>query len=443
VDELIRKLSEKGLSEAELKQRVSEKQGEFGGLLTEEGALKLVAREHGISVEEVVPVEYRKLVELQEGERANVFVRVTQVFAPKAFEKEERRGRVCNLLVRDESAEGTLVLWNRDVDLIEKGAIERNDLVSVKNALVKKLAPLELHSGILTEIKVEQNQEKEKTIPRKEEQVLTLSQLRDGEMDFDLYARVLDLREEKGFVRERRSDGSLLPVKKDGLIASCWVSDGSAQARLVLWDKNAELVRCMRIGDAVKVEGGYVKKNVRSGALEIHAGWRGRVVLNPRSHSLAGKESMLENTYAKAKILDLKENEAAIIDASLLNIYFARVVRKCLKCGAPVKFVGETGGAEGRTAGAPSCECGSTEIRETPMIACELSDDSAAIRCVFYGRQALELLGVKEFGADPETILQLKKEYLVGKKLSLVVTPKTNPFSGELELVARHLLETK
>ncbi|MBI5036251.1 hypothetical protein HZC09_02815 [Candidatus Micrarchaeota archaeon] len=70
-------------------------------------------------------------------------------------------------------------------------------------------------------------------------------------------------------------------------------------------------------------------------------------------------------------------------------------------------------------------------------------DDGSVLRCVFYGKQALDLLEVRDFAVDPETILQLKKEALLGKKLRMVVLPRRNPMTNELECVVKDIISTK
>ncbi|MBI5229564.1 hypothetical protein HY991_05615 [Candidatus Micrarchaeota archaeon] len=477
--DLFEKLKGSGFAEEEIREKIRKKQEQFGGLLTEDGALRIVAREAGFTDEErIEELSIKKLKDARAGERVNVLVRVLQVFAPKGFEKNGRRGRVCNVLVRDESGEATLVLWNKDVDVAENGAVERNDVIEVKNAFVKSESPLELHTSLLTQLRVKLEGDYA-DIAREAKPPLKISDLIEGMMDVDVYGRVFDIREEKGFVTNKIKKSALGPEKKEGLVASCTLSDSTSQMRLVLWDKNAEIVRKLKTGDAVKVESGYVKLNPQTNMLELHVGWRGRVFANPRAHGLEEKEKMLAGMYEHLRISELKENENAVIEAVVTDVFGARLLRKCSKCGATVKppakienavvDEGEAGelqvleeakslkgggpkgaGLSGSRGGgspsegsvAPSCECGSTEIREIPM-ASAVVDDGSVLRCVFYGKQALDLLEVRDFAVDPETILQLKKEALLGKKLRMVVLPRRNPMTNELECVAKDIISTK
>lgn len=428
MEELSKKLKEL-MGEEVLSNEIKKRKNQFSGLITEEDILKLIAREKGISFPETDLVLPKKLVELKQGEYSNVLVRVLHVFSPKAFEKEERKGRVCNMLVSDETGKATMVLWNRDVDFIEKGIIERNSVIEAKNVFVKNAAPLELHSGMLTEIHVKEDSFEE--IPKDERIVFEIAGLKQGMMDVDFYGRVLDLREEKTFVKEKRTDDSMVPVMKKGLVSNCLVSDGTGQIRLILWDKNAEMVRKLKIGDAIKVESGFVKANPQTNSIEVHVGWKGRLVPNPRNHGLKEREKIIESTYQKKKMLEMLEGETAIANITLLDIYSARLLYKCNKCGATVKP------QEGN---ALTCECGSSDIREIPMVTCEITDESAAMKCIFYGKQALELLEARDSGIGLDTILQLKKEYIIGKKFQLLVYPKKNAISGELELVVKHII---
>ncbi len=457
-----------GASAAEAEALVQKKRGEFAGLLSEEAAIKILCREAGVAVvEEEVPVEFMPLASISAaGERANVFVRVKNVFAPREFEKEKRKGRVCNISVADESAGAMLVLWNRDVDLlVESGKIERNDLLEIIGTSARSLSPLELNSSLLTQISVKKESElpegglatRAAKIPKNEIAVKKLSEISATDAEVDAFARVLKVFDEKEFTRQ---DG------KKGKVASLLVSDGTKQMRLVLWDKNADIVRRAKVGDAVKVESAYCKQG-QNGELELHAGWKGRVVPNPYKHDLAEKEKIWKELYSRCLLSELAEGKEAIASGRVAEIYDAKTILKCKECNAtipkpqtlpnglaegtkPVETIAEQLQNAGSAIEPPEAQeqlrcpsCGSANSRDLLIVTAELDDGTASVRTTFFGKTGLELLGINDLTLDAQTVLSLKKEFLLGENLLLVLAGKKNPNSGALEATCKHIISRR
>ncbi len=453
-----------GASEIEAVALVQKKRGEFAGLLSEDAAIKILCREAGVAVkEEDAPVEFTALSAISTaGERANAFVRVKNVFAPREFEKEKRKGRVCNIAVADETAGANLALWNRDVDLVESGKIERNDLLEITGASARSLNPLELHSSLLTQISVKKESElqgelasRAARIPRQEIPVKKLSEISAADAEVDAFARVLRVFDEKEFTRQ---DG------KKGKLASLLVSDGTRQVRLVLWDKNADLARRTKVGDAVKVESAYCKQG-QNGELELHAGWKGRVVLNPYKHDLAEKEKIWKELYSRCLLSELAEGKEVIASGRVAEIYAAKTILKCKSCNAtipkpqmlppglaegtaPVETIVEqlqNAGLETQNSNpesqVPRCpSCGSNDSRDLLIVTAELDDGTASVRTTFFGKTGLELLGINDLTLDASTVLSLKKEFLLGENLLLVLAGRKNPNTGALEATCKHII---
>src|SRR3989338_3858867 len=335
-DELILRIAQaRGTAVGDVRELVKKKQEEFSGLLTEKGAMQLLAQESGIESEPEKDDPSGVVALEAASDQCDVFVRVYNVFAPKAFEKNERKGRVCNVLVTDGKSKATLVLWNRDVDLVELGKIERNDFLLVKNVQVKNAEQLELQSSMLTRIIVKKQDDVSPElsalaagIPRNFEAMQRkLSEIKEGDDGFDCYARVLRVDAEKEFVAK---DG------RKGRLASMLVSDGSASVRAVLWDKNADVASRSRVGDAEKIEGGDAKKAFSGTGIEINVGRKGRPVLNPYKPPLKDKEEILRGMYEEKPLSQAQECDEFVSSGTVLSIENAMTVKKCRTCNSTV-----------------------------------------------------------------------------------------------------------
>ncbi|MFH1056642.1 MAG: hypothetical protein V1717_02495, partial [Candidatus Micrarchaeota archaeon] len=354
------------LGPAKLEERISALQKRFSGLLTREGALKLMAHDEGLAFKKK-PLVLKKLADavLQEQTSVSVIVRVKQVFCAREFEREGRTGRVCNVLVGDETGEAKLVLWNDDVDFAER-KLERNSCIKAENVLVKNG---ELQSNLFSEIALESPP---LGLPDFSKPVKKLSQVEEGD---DFFARVV-------------AKGKLTEFDRNGekrLVLNLTVGDDETQKTLVCWNRNARLAGFLKEGDVLKAEGISVKNG------ELHASWQTHLILHAKNHSLKELEF---KPFAQ-----LQENETAFVQFKLDKLFEARVSRKCGSCASQVPPDSE------------KCGCGGV-ANEVFFVTAQVSDSSSSARCVFFGEQARELLGLKKTLVSPQTIFALEREFL-------------------------------
>ncbi len=346
-------VQETGWSLEKLDQKIKEKQDEFAGLITEYGAAYSIARELGILVDK--PLDYHKINELENGmSGVNVIARVVRISTPRRFEKNGRTGRVVNLLVRDETGEKKLVLWHKDVDLVERGIISKNSILCIKNAYVKDN---EIHVGMFGTVEV---LEEDHGIPEVEEHITHIYEITGPMDEINTFGRVVRVFPMKEFERENRT------VR----VRSAILFDGK-EIRLVLWDSNADV--SLVPGEIVKIEGGYVVDN--NGVLEIHVGSFGRVVV--------GVEPPFEisSPYTRVRISDIKEDGEYEIRATVVKQYPSNTIRICPKCR---ELVEDT---------CSRCDVPGVERR---IINMELDDGTGVVRGTLFTDEDVVLEG-KEF----------------------------------------------
>ena len=120
-----------GLGEEEIERRVEAKRAKLSGLISLEGAAQIVAAELGISFDN----EKLKIDELLPGMRkVNVVGKVIGLSPVRTFTRNEKEGKVANLLIADETSNIKIVLWDTNhIELIEKGEIVENKVVEILN----------------------------------------------------------------------------------------------------------------------------------------------------------------------------------------------------------------------------------------------------------------------------------------------------------------------
>jgi len=404
-------ITKKGrISEAKLAEMLRKKQEEFCGLINEAAALYLIVRELGIELEvEKDELRFTPLGELSLGmQDVNIHAKVMRVLAPRKFERNGRSGRVCSLVIGDRSGEATLVLWNRDVELVEKGVIEKGDVVDVLGAYVKESGEIHLPMGGQV-LKVNSRAK----LPDVVGGLRKIAEIGDGMENIDLIAEVLEVGAINSFQKEGRAK----------YVSSIVVADEGGKVRVTLWDGNAELVRRMKSGDRIKVENAYAKKGAFG--RELHADWRSRIILNPRNVKLP---RIKEVEAERRRIADLKEGMAAEVEGGVTSAT-ARSYEMCGRCGSSVQK--------------DVCpKCGSTEIKRGVVVNAALDDGSGRVGMVLFGRNAKGFLGLKEMPTDVDagTVIELKKDEIVGRKVVADGNVRRNKVTNELEFIVKRLV---
>ena len=144
---IIERIKEKtGLSEEELEKRIQEKMKLLSGLISKDGAAHIVANELGIKLFEP-PKGGIKIKDVLVGMRNLVVAgKVQQKFPSTAFTTESRQGRVASFIMGDETGKIRVVLWNNQVDKIEK--IKEGGIVKIEGAYVRdNSGRIEAHLG--------------------------------------------------------------------------------------------------------------------------------------------------------------------------------------------------------------------------------------------------------------------------------------------------------
>lgn len=127
-------LKKKGLSDTEIEEKMQQKLDEVGGLLTEEGALTIIASELGITEEQ----EYLRIADLTDGmSNVNIIGRVLGYTEPREFERSDgSKGAVSNVIIADKTGKTALTLWDHEVRLTEQ--IKRGDILKIIDGITRQ-----------------------------------------------------------------------------------------------------------------------------------------------------------------------------------------------------------------------------------------------------------------------------------------------------------------
>jgi len=166
VDELYQKLLDLGMSEEELEKKVKNKVEEYGGFMSEQGVLFVIARENGLNLrspdiddylydeleEEVDYDEFTiDISDVREG-MSNIVLLGKILSTQKIREfirKDESIGKVSSFLLGDLTGTVKVVLWDERADSVNHESFKPNELVRVIGGYSKlgQNEAIEVHLG--------------------------------------------------------------------------------------------------------------------------------------------------------------------------------------------------------------------------------------------------------------------------------------------------------
>jgi replication factor A1 len=120
-----------------VKKMISEKQDELSGLVSEEGAAYMVARELGINLIQESRREF-KIRNIVSGLRSiDLVARVVRIYEEREFERNGKKGCVVNVLLGDETGIIRMSLWNDETSLVKEGKLKEGETVRVQGCWSK------------------------------------------------------------------------------------------------------------------------------------------------------------------------------------------------------------------------------------------------------------------------------------------------------------------
>lgn len=138
IERIVEKVAESsGRKPEDIKKLIEEKQDELSGLVSEEGAAYIVARELGVSLLKATKRQL-KVKNLMPGLRSvDMVARVVKVFEPHEWARGDRSGKVASMILGDETGTVRLSLWNEEIEKVFESGISEGDGIRVSGAFVK------------------------------------------------------------------------------------------------------------------------------------------------------------------------------------------------------------------------------------------------------------------------------------------------------------------
>ncbi len=399
-------VKEKGIPREQIEEMIKKRIDEYGGLLTEAGAAFSIARELGVKLElPEIGEEWIDIGKLSEEMGfANIAGVVKAISPVREWEKEGRSGKLARILLADSTGEIWVILWNQDAELVENRKINLGDIIGIKNGNIRRAlnGDLEISLGLRGRVIINPNVDKEFPEIQGSRKI---GELKDGMDSVSVFGKVLQVFPVKEF-----TDG-----ERKGKVASLIISDGD-EIRVVLWGDNADLVSKINVGDIVKVENAYTKTN--NDRLELHVGWKSRVLVNPEDSPDLSNINAKTETIKRKTINNLKSGELVEIRGTVVQVYPPTIITVCPECGEIVDEICPEHG----------------QSRKTLILNLEIDDGTGVLRGVMFRKTAEDFLGVSEVSRES---IDEKINDVLGEEMVFRGVVKENQIFDRLELHIR------
>jgi len=432
---LIEKIvSSTGKSESEVLELIEKKKEKFSGLLSDEGAAFIVAKELGLQVgAPSFSPDKLKVSELETGmNNFELVVRVLNVFCPREFAKDNRKGKMCNLLVADDSGSIRLTLWHDFVKKLEELNIKRNSALRLRGCYVTEFNNFkQLNLGSNGIIEVVQEKEMQEGLPEEKQLHLKISDLKEGLNEVDVVARITRIFPSKSF------DSS----ERQGNLTAFELGDDSGIVRAVAWNELTKELGKFSAGDIVRIEGAYTKAGLNG--IELHLGWKARILKEKDFSAAIPALNELLGIQVKSKALnELGEGDRDIeVKGKIIALNKGGLLfRVCPKCNGKLERIEENF----------FCQRCNSQVQEPDfslVVSFELDDGTSSIRVLAFGATAekfLELnkdeLRKKLEETTAEGVIEELAQKIEGKEAVVLGNVKLNPKNNELELTARNIV---
>lgn len=286
IDELYQMILASGISEIELEKQVRRKENEFGGFMSKQGILFIIAKENGIQLQspEIEQQNYKEfeenidydeftieLSEVKEDMKNIVLLgKILEIYEPREFiRKDGTLGKVVSFLFRDNSQEIKVILWDDKVDLIKSENFRVGELIRIVEAYCKRGRQdnLELHIGKKGKI-IFSPQIENKDFKVRLENIESVTS-RKNELESKSMKGISELVKRFNFIKQICGQVQIEVfkeiTKKSGektFLLKLLLSDDSTTIRVIIWGMNA--IECLKIinnQDTVVISNVVVKIN--------------------------------------------------------------------------------------------------------------------------------------------------------------------------------------
>ena len=319
------------ISEDELKERIRKKIQSVGGLLSEEGALLLIAGELGVNIEDT-PKEKKHffISDIVDGmQNIDISGRIMRIFDVNVFQRKTgTEGRVQNIIIADNTGSIRIVFWDDQIEKLNQ--FKRGDIVTIRNGYLRKGFNNEFEISLGKEGVISGGSESP-DYPTINYVKLKIRDIEDKMNNIDVTGRISTIFGIREFAKK---DGSV------GKVGSFMIMDDTGEIRVTLWDKKAELLNSLVKNDLITIENAYSKMGLNS--VDLNLGFSSNIVVEKNE-----RDDIPKSESSNFAISDVKEDMRSIdIEGYVKEVYELKTFSRDTGTGKVGRFLLSDGNNE-------------------------------------------------------------------------------------------------
>ncbi len=120
-----------GIKKEDIEKKIEEKEKEFEGLVSREGAIYIIGKELGIDMPKPKAESLNIKNIVSNMRQINIVAKIIFISPAREFSKSEKKGKVINITLGDDSGTITMSVWNEDTENIKD--LAAGDVIMLKN----------------------------------------------------------------------------------------------------------------------------------------------------------------------------------------------------------------------------------------------------------------------------------------------------------------------
>ncbi|MFX0028970.1 MAG: DUF2240 family protein [Candidatus Hermodarchaeota archaeon] len=241
-----------GLTRKEIQDMVEDKKKELKGLISEEGALFVIARELGVDVKE----ENKDLLEdfdlsisdiTENMKNINIFGRIKEIYNVNKFNKADGGvGYVGSFLLHDKTGDVRIVLWDDNVNVFKEDNFEQNGMVKIVNGIARKgkFQDKEIHIGRFGKVILSPDDVDYKKYPKVKFELMDISNVNLNLKSISLEGKIIQISPLREFTKK---SGEI------GKVGSISLLDSTGSIRITFWNDDTEKFKNLQINDVITI----------------------------------------------------------------------------------------------------------------------------------------------------------------------------------------------
>ena len=245
-------IEDTGLTRKEIQNLVEEKKNELKGLISDEGALFIIAKELGVDIKGENK-DLLKEIEIfisditQNMKNITLYGRIKEIYNVNSFERNDgTKGYVGSFLLNDNTGDARIVLWDNQVNTFTEPNFEKNELIKIVNGNAKKgkYGNMEIHVGSYGKVILSPEDIDYKKYPKITFKSINISDINLNLNSLSIEGKIIQLFPKREFTRK---DGEL------GYVQSLTLLDSTGSIRITFWNEDTEKLKKLVVNDVISI----------------------------------------------------------------------------------------------------------------------------------------------------------------------------------------------